>query len=110
MKNSAAAPSGAAEKRRLGDLTSIRRSFVARRAGYCQAPAMSAGSSLRIRYGSEDYAVVAGVPPARLELQPTRLPLQDCRSNRLRTRPTKIVCAFLFVHKKRVALTFPPLS
>ena len=44
---------------------------------------------LRILYGSEDCAVVAGVPPARLavaarvsragtaELQPTRLPLQS---------------------------------
>jgi hypothetical protein len=38
---------------------------------------------LRIRYGSEDYAVVAGVPPARLELQPTRLPLQKLSIQRV---------------------------
>jgi hypothetical protein len=53
------------------------------------APVLLAASLLRILYGSEDYAVVAGAPPARLavaarvsractaELQPTRLPLQS---------------------------------
>jgi hypothetical protein len=44
---------------------------------------MLAASLLRIRYGSEDDAVVAGVPPARLELQPTRLPLQKLSIQRV---------------------------
>src|SRR5215831_3830787 len=66
MKNSAAVPSGALAKRRVRNL--IKRSFVARRVWQCQAEgAVLARSLVRIRCCSEDDAVVAGVPPGRLE-------------------------------------------
>src|SRR5205823_14496837 len=56
MKNSAAVPSGAAEKRRL--INFIRRSLVARHPGHCQASPRGLGSALVSSVG-------CGVSPRR---------------------------------------------
>ena len=95
MKNSAAAPSGALEKTRFKDLTKLMLIIFARylasstvyvassqsapfhHALLCRSTRRVMSSGSQVDRLLRRRCVVPGVPPACLELQPTRLPLQQ---------------------------------